>query len=225
MNAIEFHDAIATQFDRRYESSRAFGERVHVWTALFDRYIRPDDRVTDLGCGSGIFCRYLAGKGCQVTGIDGSMAMIRLCDQKKDTDAVRFVVQSLPFPDPAVYAGQDAVIASSLLEYVDDMGLALRQIHAMLNVNGLLIVSIPNRISLYRRIERLVFATTGYPRYFAYLRNVSTETNFNRQLATLGFDVVETGFFSSHDPVSRWLKWILPRPYVNNLLVGVYRKR
>ena len=225
MNAIEFHDAMAIQFDRRYESSVAFGERVRVWTTLFDRYIRPADRVMDLGCGSGVFCRYLAAKGCRVTGIDGSVAMIRLCDQKKTADEVCFVVQSLPLPDPVAYAGQDVIIASSLLEYVDDLALVLQQTQAMLNTNGLLIVSMPNRISLYRRVERMFFAITGYPRYFAHLRHVSTEADFNRQLATLGFEVIETVFFSSYDPLSRWLKWILPPPYVNNLFVGVYRKR
>lgn len=49
MNAIEFHDAMAIQFDRRYESSVAFGERVRVWTTLFDRHIRPADRAYSAG--------------------------------------------------------------------------------------------------------------------------------------------------------------------------------
>lgn len=160
-----------------------------------------------------------------MTGVDGSVAMIGLCDQNKAADEVCFVVQSLPLMNPTAYAGQDVIIASSLLEYVDDLALVLQQTQAMLNTNGLLIVSMPNRISLYRRVERLLFAITGYPRYFAHLRHVSTEIDFNRQLATLGFEVVETVFFSSYDPLSRWLKWILPPPYVNNLFVGVYRKR
>ena len=224
MNAIDFHNAIATRFDRKYESSVAFGERFRVWTALFGRYVNATDRVMDLGCGSGVFSQYLADKGCCVTGIDGSVAMIRICNQKKTATNACYLVESLPLPNPDAYAKQDVVIASSLLEYLGDMNAVLQQMGAMLQPNGLLIASMPNRLSLYRRVERGLFALTGYPRYFAHIRSVSTETVFNGQLRALGFEVIETMYFSSHDPLSRLLKPILPQPYVNSLFVGVYRK-
>ena len=224
MNAIDFHSTIATQFDSKYESSVAFGERFRVWIALFRRYVRPGDCVLDLGCGSGIFSQYLAGMGCFVTALDGSAEMIDLCNRKKPSAYVRYAVQSLPLSNPADYDNQDVVIASSLLEYIDDLEPMLQQIQAMLKPGGLLIVSMPNRFSLYRRTERILFGLTGHPRYFAHIRQVTDVTTFNRQLANLGFDTVETTYFSSYDPLSNLLKWILPKRYVNNLFVGVYRK-
>lgn len=224
-NAIDFHDAIATAFDGKYETSAAFGERFHVWTALFSRYINPTDRVMDLGCGSGVFSNYLAETGCLVTGIDGSAEMIKLCNQKKTSVSACYVVQSLPLPNPRDYAMQDVILASSLLEYIDDVERVVYQIHAVLKPNGLLIVSMPNRLSLYRRIERRLFGLTGYPRYFAHIHHVPTEEAFNQQLTKLGFDLLETTYFSSYDPLSRILKRALPKQYVNSLFVAVYRKR
>ena len=224
LNAIDFYNAIAPQFDNRYESSRAFVERYRVWTELFSRHINSTDHVMDLGCGSGVFSSYLAETGCVVTGVDGSAEMIKLCNQKKTVGSARYVVQSLPLSNPADYAAQHVIIASSLLEYIDDVGRMLEQIHAMLKPNGLLIVSMPNRLSLYRRIERRLFALTGYPRYFAHIRHVSTDAIFNQQLTNLGFEVLETKHFSGYDPLSRLLKQVLPKPYVNNLFVGVYRQ-
>lgn len=223
-NAIGFYNAIATQFDRKYESSAAFVERFGIWTDLFSRYVNPTDNVMDIGCGSGVFSNYLAQMGCSVIGIDGSVEMIKLCNQKKTSVKACYVVQSLPLPNPDDYDGQDVITASSLLEYIDDMGRILQQIHAMLKPNGLLIASVPNRLSLYRRIERRLFGLTGHPRYFAHIRHVSTDAIFSQQLTNMGFEVLETRHFSGYDPLSRLLKRVLPKQYVNNLFVGVYRK-
>ncbi|GAB3572198.1 hypothetical protein GCM10027578_31930 [Spirosoma luteolum] len=223
-DAIWFHDTIAARFDSRYEASRAFGERYRVWTALFDRYVAPTDHVLDLGCGSGIFSSYLAGRAASVTGVDGSAEMIRLCHQKPQAANLRYVQQRLPLADPAGFNGKDVVIASSLLEYIDDLPALLTQMHALLRPGGLLIVSMPNRTSGYRRLERHLFSLTGFPRYFAHIRHVATPDTFAQLLQRFEFEAIETAYFSSYDPLSRLLKPVAPRPYVNNLFVGVYRR-
>lgn len=225
MSAIDFHGAIATRFDSRYKRSVAFRERYRVWTALFERYVRPADHVMDLGCGSGVFSQYLTDRGCRVIGIDGSPEMIGLCRQKKTSANARYVVEVLPLVDPMAYEPQDVVLASSLLEYMGDAEQLLQQAWALLKPGGLLIVSIPNQRSVYRRMERLTFALTGRPRYFAHIRHTPTKAAFHRQLTSLEFQPLETAYFAGHDPVSRLLRRVLPESYVNNLLVGVYQKR
>ena len=224
-NAIDFHDNIAVQFDRKYESSAAFLERFQVWTSLFDRYVTPADQVMDLGCGSGIFSNYLAERGCQVIGIDGSATMIDLCNQKKTSTNVRYVRQSLPLTDPVMYYQQDVIIMSSLLEYIADTESLLQQVWKLLKPNGLLIVSIPNSLSIYRRVESILFRLTGLPSYVSHIHNRSTEMAFNQQLTVSGFNVLETSYFSSHDPISTCLKSFLAQRYVNNLFVVVGQKR
>ncbi|MVM29259.1 methyltransferase domain-containing protein [Spirosoma sp. HMF4905] len=224
-NAIDFHTTIAAEFSRKYESSKAFQERFRVWTGLFDRYLKLTDHVIDLGCGPGIFSNYLADKGCIVTGIDGSVAMIALCQQNSTSANVQYIVQSLPLTNLAYYTPQDIVLMSSVLEYVDDMTRMLEQARSLLRLNGLLIVSIPNQMSVFRVIERVAFGLMKRPRYFAHIRHMSTKVMFDQQLTKLGFDPLETVYFSNNDPISSVLKPFLAEEYVNNLLVGVYQKR
>lgn len=220
---IDFHNTIAAQFDRKYVSSAAFLERFRVWTDLFSRYINPSDRVTDLGCGSGIFSNYLAGKGCYVIGIDGSATMIELCNRKKTSAHVHYVQQFLPLADISAYHPQDVVLMSSLLEYIDDIAQMIQQVRHLLKPNGLFIVSMPNALSVYRRTERILFQLIGQPRYVAYIRNRSTVEEFRRQLIDSGFEIIETAYFSTHDPVSTVLKPFLAECYISNLFVVVCR--
>lgn len=223
--AVDFHDNIAAEFDQKYESSAAFRERFNVWTNLFRRYIVQTDTVIDLGCGSGIFSNYLAAKGCQVIGIDGSTAMIDLCNRKKTSVNVRYVKQSLPLIDSTSYSHQDIVLMSSLLEYIADTDQIIQQVNSLLRPGGLFIVSIPNESSIYRWTERILFRLIKLPRYVAHLRSRSTERRFREQLTARGFDVLERVYFSNHDPISRSLKPFLPEQFVNNLFVVVCRKR
>ncbi|MBC8153818.1 MAG: methyltransferase domain-containing protein [Bacteroidetes bacterium] len=225
MNAVDFHTAIAAQFDSKYETSAAFRERFRVWTDLFDRYVGATDTVMDMGCGSGVFSRYLARMGCTVTAIDGSEAMISLCQQYESSANVHYVLDFLPLEDVTCYGPQHVIIASSLLEYIPDVTPVLHHANTLLTPGGLLIASIPNRLSLYRRAERVVFALTGRPRYFAHVQTVLTETAFTRQLSDMGFQHLETVFYATNDPVSKFLKRVLPDRYVTNLFVAVYQKR
>lgn len=225
MNAIDFHNQIAAEFNSKYQSSKSFQERFEVWTGLFNRYITPTDRVIDLGCGSGIFSNYLADKGCIVTGLDGSAAMIALCEQHKTSVQTQYIQVSLPLTNPLRFAPQDVVLLSSVLEYLPNPAEMLAQVGMILRPNGLLFVSIPNQQSVYRMIERGLFRLIKRPAYFTYSRCAMTQIAFTLQLAELGFESLETTYFSALDPVSRVLKPFLGQQYVNNLFVGVYRRR
>ena len=223
-NAIAFHNYIAAEFTRKYALSAAFQERFVIFTSLFNQYIAPGSQVMDLGSGAGVFSAYLAKKGCVVTGIDGSEAMIALADAKKTSGRVRYIVASLPLPDTTEFAPQDVILLSSVLEYVDDLSAMLNQVHTLLKSGGLLIASMPNRRSVYRRLERWLFRLTGLPRYFGHVRHTVTETAFTSQLASLGFDRVEIVYVSGQDPISRVLRLFLSSHYTCNLFVGLYRK-
>lgn len=222
--AIEYHDTIADAFAARYRSSIGFRERFNVWTDLFTQYVPAGSRVLDLGCGSGIFSAYLGGRGCFVVGIDGSPGMITLCQRHQLTVNERYEQRSLPLANPQAYTPCDVIVASSLLEYLDDMATMLDQVRTMLRPGGLFLVSMPNRRCLWRRIERLTYAWTGYPSYYGHSQHATDVQVFHHQLGQLGFHPVDVRFVSAADPVSRWLKYLLPKPLVNNLFVAVYRK-
>src|SRR4051812_18321088 len=73
------YEKLAAWFDQN--RSKTLLEKPYL-TALLEK-VRPNPSVLDLGCGSGEpIARFLIEAGCQLTGVDGSAAMIALCRQR-----------------------------------------------------------------------------------------------------------------------------------------------
>lgn len=226
--AAQFHSQIASDFDALYASSPAFRERYEVWTSLLDQYIVPKGKVLDLGCGSGIFSFYLAeNKSCQVTGVDGAENMIGLCNQRRDAlglDQVRFLKADIPLSPDTVDGHFDAVISSSVLEYIDDLEAVVRDINNRLGQGGILIVSFPNKDSVYRRMEKWSYRLLGKPAYYQYVRHVITPGELDGLLAGFGFKPMHIRYYASTGTIMRLLRALLPVKYATNLFVSVYTK-
>ena len=73
--AIAYHDTLAEGWARRYESG-GFKRRAEFFLHEVLPRAAVGGRWLDVGCGSGVFSRMLATAGAQVTGVDGSAAMI-----------------------------------------------------------------------------------------------------------------------------------------------------
>lgn len=221
--ATTFHHHIAANFADKYRTHPAFHERYAVWTALLDEYIAPGQRVLDLGCGSGVFSFYLAQKGCVVTGLDGAENMVALCraeQQKLGLNNLNFYCQNLPLESQNLVDQQDAIISSSVLEYVDDLSAVLQNVSDLLPPGGIFIASMPNRSSAYRWLERVVFRLTGRPAYYRFVRHVVTEAAFTQQVVAYGFRLKTTRYYAGN----RWLRAILPKRMSDNLFVSVFEK-
>jgi 2-polyprenyl-3-methyl-5-hydroxy-6-metoxy-1,4-benzoquinol methylase len=89
------------------------------------------------------------------------------------------------------------VITSSVLEYIDHLNSTLRSINNLLANDGLLIASVPNRSSFYRKLENIGFKYFGFPRYLKVLKNVFTLSEFRTLLKAHGFSIIEFQYYSS----------------------------
>lgn len=157
-------DTIARSFRDRYDRRRAFRER----RALFGAAARAalgrvrGRRCLDLGCGPGVLARDFAALGFDTLGVDASANMIALA--RAEPSPARFVQADLqeflraPQPPAAL------VVASSVLEYLDDPLALLRAVAALLEPGGTFLFSIPNRRSALRAVEPLLqrFAREPY---------------------------------------------------------------
>jgi SAM-dependent methyltransferase len=77
--AAAAYDAIAAGYDEQVRGDAWM--RDVLWTR-YQRLFQPDERVLDVGCGTGLDALFLARRGLAVTGIDVSPAMIaRLREQ------------------------------------------------------------------------------------------------------------------------------------------------
>ncbi len=106
-------------------------------------------QVLDAGCGSGVLCRLLADKGCQVSGVDLLQTRVNWCQQFVPEG--RFLLGDLrTFTFPGEF---DVVVASEVLEHVSagDRRTALANLAKHVKKGGCLVVTVPS--AWYLRLE------------------------------------------------------------------------
>jgi ubiquinone/menaquinone biosynthesis C-methylase UbiE len=120
--------------------------------------------VLDLGCGTGELAGAIAAVGMQVTGCDISPEMLRHAAAADPSGAVDWVQldpswRRLPFDSGSF----DAVVAASVLEYVDDATAVLRECRRVLRVGGVMLCTVPDPHHPIRWLEWLLDIATRIP--------------------------------------------------------------
>jgi len=226
--AIELHSDIAEKFDQRYSTQESFLQRRWLFNALAKKYFPSPGTIIDIGCGSGVLMLDLVEDGHFVTGIDGSTEMIALCrDRMSRRPGASFNLSKGFLPDALMALpsnSQDGIIASSVLEYLDDFEPTLDHIARLLKPGGILIASMPNPASFYRKIERTFFHLFGFPRYLQFVKNYIDPVDFISFMQLRRCEFVEQSFFAPKGALFRRFSRFLPARLIDNLYINVYRK-
>lgn len=226
-DAVGFHDQNAAEFEQKYANSPDFRERVATWRPLLDRYVPPGATVIDAGCGPGGVALYLAERGHTVTGIDGAPAMVARCTEKAAASGLagraQFRLGTLPAALDDISAPVDAVVMSSVLEYLPDLDATMDAVFRRLKPGGLWFVSVPNASSLYRKVERQAFRWLGRPKYLAHVRQTHRAADFDAAANAHHLFRVDIAYYAGADRISRAFAW-LPEARHFNLFVAVYQK-
>jgi ubiquinone/menaquinone biosynthesis C-methylase UbiE len=141
-----FFDGQARGWSKFYRAGAEMEHRRLRFADALKRRAPHGAAVLDLGCGSGEISRACADAGFDVTGCDISPRMLRIASSRHSGERCRFVradprlAPVLPFEDRRF----DAVIASSMLEYVPDAGAQLREIRRVLKPGGWLLATVPD---------------------------------------------------------------------------------
>lgn len=220
----EYFDRTADSFGRNYRMRPDFRERREVWERAIADSLGPPAGggiCLDLGCGEGTLSRSIAARGIQVIGIDRSEKMLSLARHLAEEAGVgrlaQYLCASLPLPDDIAdrYAGRAGLIlCSSVLEYVPDYQHVLAQCFRLLNPGGRLLLSVPNRGSLYRAVERAgrsLFSLGGS--YLRHQRHQFNLSDLEELLGRLGYRVSARTYFA------------LPLPRISEKVFGRYRGR
>jgi SAM-dependent methyltransferase len=130
-------------------ASEAIVEADHWWFVgrrrLFSRIIArqgigPDADVLDVGTSTGTNLRMLRELGFRnVVGVDNSPDAIRFCAEKGLGSVRLGDVCALPFPDQSF----DLILATDIIEHVDDDAAALKELRRVLRPAGMLLLSVP----------------------------------------------------------------------------------
>lgn len=123
---------------------------------------RAGERLLDVGCGSGDHLSLFRKKGCDVTGIDRSPAMLEMARQRLENRAElrEGRAEDLPFSDNEF----DIVTLINSLEFSDDPGQAIAE--AIRVCRGRVFIGVMNRYSLIGAQGRLgsIFGTPPSPK-------------------------------------------------------------
>ncbi|WP_404385122.1 class I SAM-dependent methyltransferase [Caenispirillum salinarum] len=172
-------------------AAEAEAEARHWWFVgrrrLFGREISrlcvgADATILDVGTSTGTNLRLLRDSGFQnVTGVDMSSDAIRYCAEKNLGVVRQADVRDMPFGDCSF----DLVMATDIVEHVDDDEAALREIFRVTRPGGHVLFTVPAFQSLWGLQDRVSHHKRRYLR-----------EPFNRMVATAGFSVTRTYYFN-----------------------------
>jgi SAM-dependent methyltransferase len=148
-------DAKAATWAAKYAPGGRLAGRLGLMLAAIGGCAPPGGRVLDIGCGTGELARAMAVTGLTVAGCDISGGMLRHAARHRGRPAglVRLdpCWRRLPFRA----ASFDAVVAASVLEYVEDPAIVLGECARVLRPGGTLLCTVPDPAHPLRWLEWL----------------------------------------------------------------------
>ena len=203
-NTAEFWDNIAEKYSRSPISDMDAYEYTLGRTRT---YLSPDDRVLEVGCGTGSTALLLAENVAEITASDISENMIAIAQnkaQEQQNANVHFVASDV-FGAALDDGPYDAVLALNLLHLLEDPRAAIQRLHGLLKPGGFFIsktVCQPGAgSSLKFRLMKMAIPVMQWMGKAPYV-NFMAIRELEELITSEGFDIVETGNFP---PPSRFV--------------------
>jgi SAM-dependent methyltransferase len=198
-------------FDRKQNRSRRFIGTILQQKRMKSieriRRLKRDDRLLDVGCGTGLFLSVVRDhRNVQTTGVELDDGVAVRCRTQQGLDVRGGTLLEQEFQNGAF----DVVTMFQYFEHESQPLLVLRETRRILQPDGLLVIEVPNAGGVLARLFKGNWMGMEFPRH---LVNYTPET-----LATMvrrgGFEVIEISF----QPVAFLLLSLLIRLGVPNML-------
>jgi ubiquinone/menaquinone biosynthesis C-methylase UbiE len=158
MPSTQHFDRLASLWERKFERDGSMFERPAAFVRVLRENVRHSGPVLDFGCGTGDITIACKEAGFKMFGIDVSPQMIERARRRSVRHGIEFALLDSAPPLALQYqAGSfDAVIASSVLEYVSDPLQCLKELSRVSIRRGCLILTVPNLFHRRRWLEVLL---------------------------------------------------------------------
>ena len=167
MSAHSF-ESFNNQTYRHQKNYLPSSPRLKIMASLVD----SNQKVLDLGCGTGSFIKILSKKNKLVEGVEISKKVAQIGQKKGLKIKVADLHQTFPYQSNTF----DTITAGEIIEHIYDTDFFLKEIKRILKPNGFLIISTPNIATFGRRlmllfginplIETSLENGSGHIRYF-----------------------------------------------------------
>lgn len=135
---MSFDKKAASEYDSWYETKMgSFIDEVET-KAAFDLFQpQSEEKILDIGCGTGNFSIKLAKRGCKVVGIDISQAMLEEARKKTKKNNLDINFQkgnalNLDFADNSF----DSVFSMTAIEFIEDLEKAFKEMKRVVKPGG-----------------------------------------------------------------------------------------
>ena len=179
-NSAKWYDNEKNRFSQRFRGESTF--------KLILPYILKSERILHLGLGNGLMVKRIDEFAKKQIVIEGSEKLIDgFKDKLLNTEIIHGYFESFDCDETF-----DLILATHVLEHVDDPILLLTYLSSFLNENGKLLIIVPNAQSLHRRIG----VELGIIKTIYELHNGDKEMGHQRiyDIDKLRNDVLETGY-------------------------------
>lgn len=170
--------------------------------------LSPEDRVLELGCGSGMTALLLADSVQRITASDISGEMVAIGREKAAEEKVANVdfVRATPFDDVLESGSYDAVLAFNFLHLMEDTDGALTRIRVLLKPGGLFIsktVCLSNAGFFARLLMRLLIPVMQLVKKAPFVRFMDN-AEVESCITAAGFEILESRNFTAQ-AISRFV--------------------
>ena len=179
------------------------------FAAWLVKQVQPGSRVLEMGYGDGLMTQALLGTGCNLTVIEGSGVLV----QNARNRHAGITCEMTMFEDYRPVRPFDLVIASHVLEHVDDPVAILKRISSWMSDDAKLIAAVPNKNSIHRRLavamglQPLLETLSGRDRLVGHQRVYCLES-LEGDLNSAGMRLIDSaGFFLKVFPYSMMLEY------------------
>ena len=149
------------------------------------KYLKPSSSLLDIGCGTGVFVRFMKDVGYTVRGIDLSRKSIEYGQEKLNLSSELSVNDWQSLPSVETY---DAITAWTVIEHLPDPEAFLQKCNMALKHDGILLLEFPTVDSLLWRKLQSFFFWVMPPYHLVLFSRQGMQTLLSRT----GFKLVET---------------------------------
>ncbi|WP_157132275.1 class I SAM-dependent methyltransferase [Roseobacter sp. AzwK-3b] len=135
--------------------------RLFSWLVHRERDRLGQARLLDVGCGTGDFVQHLSNDGSlTITGSEIYLKGLQFAQKRQPT--VEFIQYDVTMG--ALDRDYDIVTAFDVFEHIEQDVTGLRNVHEMLSDDGALILSVPQHMFLWSRLDEIVCHKRRYSR-------------------------------------------------------------